>query len=169
MKSKEGSPACDPEKKKKRNRLIQVATAVAVAATPGVYSAWQGAKAEWKARREIKVRDTQEGDLQQAVKANAAAIGALKESMITHKDLLELVMQLRAERHSRRPTRVHRPRTNAPPPAPAPALAAEMAKLRGKAQAEDKAREKAAKALKRAPELKPAQAVRKKLEQRAAF
>lgn len=157
----------DTKPRGKWAKLIPIASALIVAATPGVYSAWQSARQAWEQRLEKRVRDTQEGDLQAAVKANADAIKALKGGMVTHRDLLDLVVKLRAEP----PAATHRPRTSSNRPAAAPrgALDSAIAKLRGKARGETAARQKAAQALKRAPALKPAAKVRDQIQQKAAF
>lgn len=138
-------------------KLIPIASALIVAATPGVYSAWQGAKQAWTQRQEQRLRDAQETDLQRAVQAHTEAIRAIKESMVTHRDLVDLVIKLRAATPAPDPAARPRPRPprNAPPEPATAALLAEIAKLRVSARTGDKARDKATKALRTMPALKP--------------
>jgi hypothetical protein len=133
---------------KKAKLWVTAASALVVAATPGVYSAWEAAKAKWTQRQEQKLRDAQEGDLQKAVKAHTEAIEAIRQSMVTHKDLVDLVLKLRAPHHRRRPDP-----QNA-------ALQAELGRLRQEASAGAKARDKAVQALRKLPKLKAAPEVR---------
>jgi len=67
----------------KKRAIITLATAAVVAATPGVYSAWQSAKQEWKSKLkdEQEVRDKQENDLQKYVVANKDEIDRLRVSI----------------------------------------------------------------------------------------
>lgn len=135
-------------------KLIPIASALIVAATPGVYSAWQGAKQAWTQRQEQRLRDAQETDLQRAVQAHTEAIRAIKEAMVTHRDLVDLVIKLRAATPAPERPRPSPPRAT-PSDAPTAALLAEIAKLRASAGTGDKARDKATKALRTMPALKP--------------
>jgi hypothetical protein len=161
----------DAKPKGKWGKVITIGSALIVAATPGVYSAWQSAKQSWEQRLEKRVRDTQEGDLQAAVKANAEAIKALKDSMVTHRDLVDLIVKLQASNRAEVAREHPRPRPRPNPAADSASrpLSSAIAALRTKAAAGSKARQKAAQALKRAPALKPAAKVRDQIEQKKAF
>jgi hypothetical protein len=161
----------DAKPKGKWGKVITIGSALVVAATPGVYSAWQSAKQAFEQRLEKRVRDTQEGDLQAVVKANTEAIKALKASMVTHRDLVDLIVKLQASNRPAvaRPTPRPRPRPNPAADGASRPLSSAIAALRTKAAAGSKARQKAAQALKRAPALKPAAKVRDQIEQKKAF
>lgn len=161
----------EPTKPKKWAKAVTIGSALIVAATPGVYSAWQSAKQAWEQRTEIRVRDAQEGDLQKAIKANAEAIRALKASMITHRDLVDLVLKLRADHHPQPVAIRVRPRArhNSAPARTSVALDGAIAKLRTKAAAGSKARQKATQALQSAPAFKPATQVRAIEQKKIAF
>lgn len=161
----------DAKPRGKWAKVIPIASALIVAATPGVYSAWQSAKQALEQRLETRVRDTQEGDLQAAVKANAEAIKAIQQSQVTHRDLVDLVLKIQASQRPAvaRPTPRPRPPRNPFADGASTPLSSTIAALRTKAAAGSKAREKAAQALKRAPALKPASKVRDQIEQKTAF
>lgn len=142
-------------KNRKRARHIALAVAVLTAATPGVYSAWESAKAALKAKQEEVVRDRQEGDLQKNVRALAVAVEALRESSVTHKDLVDLVLKLRARRRPR-----HHGRLAPPVGAREQELERKLAALRKRAEVGARAITRAAAAKRAAPRLRPAKKVR---------
>lgn len=86
----------------KKTKLVGLVSAVAIAATPGVYSAWESAKQAYQAKQEQKVNDKQNIDLQKFVKALEVEVAALRKSMVTHKDLVDLLFKLREQGHRRR-------------------------------------------------------------------
>ena len=90
----------------KRAKIVGIISAVAVAATPGVYSAWQNAKAAYQQRVERTARDTQEIDLIKTVKSLELAIVALQKSSVTHQELIDIILKIRNssdQRFSRAP------------------------------------------------------------------
>jgi septal ring factor EnvC (AmiA/AmiB activator) len=123
-------PTTDELNRIKKNRKI-VASAIAaalVAATPGVYGAWQSAKQEWKEKlhKEQTVRDKQERDLQSYVKANKQEIDTLKGSIkdlkhelaMTRTQLVSVVVLL--SQQARRPAAMSDAVKKLTKPAPAP-------------------------------------------------
>lgn len=111
-----------------KNQIIALVSAALVASAPGFYSAWQQAKVDFQAKRaarqagqtkqrlklEQQVRDKQEGDLQKYVKALEADIKQVKQSCVSHKDLIELMLKLQKPQrpnHSMSRERWHRART----------------------------------------------------------
>jgi hypothetical protein len=83
--------------KKQRKALISITAALLVAATPGIYSAWQTAQQEWKQKLKTEqvVRDRQEHDLQRYVKANKQELDSLRgETKELRREIGEVRSQL---------------------------------------------------------------------------
>jgi aconitase A len=155
----------DEAARKKRIALIGKVVAAVIVALPGAYGAVRGASSADDATVELerKIRDRQEAALQQHVKALRAEIDALRKATVSHKELLELAMKLRA-RHE-----VVRPRSPARRTEVSErerALAAELAELKRK-QVEGKAASGAAKATTtKLPKLRLAPALRQDVAQK---
>lgn len=153
----------------RKAKIIAIVSGVLVAATPGVYGAFQSAKEEWKQKLAVETatRDKQEYDLQANVKAHESAIQALEKSCVTHKELLSIVLKLQRQSPGwrRRPASVR-----ASDPAPTPGtLEDRVVKLRAKVKIE-KAAVKQYKLNKiKKPMLKPADSVRKQIIQQIRF
>lgn len=78
---------------KKKSPYIALAATILAAATPGVYSAYQSAKQEWKQKLQIEqqTRDSQESDIQANIRTHSAAIELLKTSCVTYRDLFRIM------------------------------------------------------------------------------
>jgi hypothetical protein len=107
------------EAAKRRIALTGKLLAALVVALPGAYAAIRSGSAageaevatvESRARIEARVRDHQEADLQKHVAALAAEVAALRTSVVTHRDLVDLVLKLRAPARERRVARTERER-----------------------------------------------------------
>jgi hypothetical protein len=95
--------------KKQRKVVVSVVATAIVAATPGVYGAYQGAKQEWKEKlqKEQTIRDKQEQDLQGYVKVNKIEIDGLKNTVqnlrnelsTTHTQLVSVLLLLGQQTH----------------------------------------------------------------------
>lgn len=143
------------ETKKTKKPLVALISAVIVSITPGIYSAWQTAKNEYKAKTaqgrmltERKVRDHQEKTIQKYVKGLETEIKAIKQSCVTHKDLIDIVLKLR-------------PRKNSYDKAKSLYLLAKINRLRESMLRAKRAKQKILKK----PKLHPAQYIRKSLKQ----
>lgn len=156
------SPSVNPsdEIKVKNGKRVYIALAVALitAATPGVYSALEAAKATLKQRQEVVVRDRQEGDLQKHIKALQVEVEALRKSAVTYRDLVELVLKLKA---TRQPRRVRHPQPAVS--AREDELARKLAALRKRAEVGAQAVKQAAAVKRATPRLKPAKHTRQQV------
>lgn len=107
---------------KQRQKLYATITGFLVVATPGVYSAWQGAKLKYsqhvaskkvalEQKIERKKSDAQERDLAKNLEALKLKVVALEATCVSHKDLIELTIKLKtlgehsSHRRSSRPIR----------------------------------------------------------------
>lgn len=154
------TPSAMTEAAKKRARWIGIATSFVVAATPGVYSAWQSAKTAWKQRVESRKADTQEEALAKNVEALKAEISALEKSCVSQKDLVDLVIKLKAVAAPQTPRRSDRPamaRTRTE-------IQSKIDDLRKRVEAAEAARAKATAKTKAAPKLKRPAAVRRMIQ-----
>lgn len=147
----------------KRTKMISLIAGLLTAATPGIYGAWQAAKAELKTRQEEVVRDKQEGDIQKNVRALQVAVAALQKSAVTQRDLVDLVLRLRADR----PTPRRRPQPAEA--ARAERLERELTELKKRAESAAQAAKKAVAAKRAAPAMQPAKNVRKLVQQANGF
>jgi len=160
-----------PKGNGKRGKFIAVAAALITAATPGVYGAWQAAKAAFAAKTERKVNDEATADLQAWAAAAKRRLDQLEQTCVTHRELVDFALKL--GRPSCRPgfelrgdrcvkVRVVATAQPEPPPAPAPP-AGVLDKLKAKAAKAAKARPAP-----KLPALKPTSKIRAMIEQKAA-
>lgn len=157
--------ANEDEARKKRVATIGKVVAAVIVALPGAYGAVRGASSadDSKVELERKIRDRQEETLQLHVKALRAEIEALRKATVSHKELLELAMKLRARHEVVRP---RSPARRVELSEREKALAAELAELKKK-QAEGRAKEEKAKATAaKLPKLRPAPALRQDVAQK---
>lgn len=86
-----------PPRDRKKAQIIGIATAIIVAATPGVYSAYQSARQEWKQKLSVEqqTRDHQEKDIQDVITAHDSSIELLRKSCVTHRELFPILMSMR--------------------------------------------------------------------------
>lgn len=150
------------EVERRKTKLIGLVSALVVATTPGVYSAWQAAKASYIQRVDRVARDTQEINLQKVVQALEKSIVALEKSCVTHQELIDLVVKLRLADST---SGASRNRT------PASAfnddqLAGKIRTLEAKVDVAEKARRAADVAKEVAPKLRPPEEIRQMVEQR---
>lgn len=157
------TPSGELRRATKKAKTISLIAGLITAATPGVYGAWQAAKASLKTKQEEVVRDKQEGDLQKNIASLQGSLEALRKSAVTHKDLVDLVLKLKA---------------TAPPARrrPQPAVTAreqelqrKLAALTKRAQAGAQASRKADAVKRAAPRLKPAKQTRQLVQKANGF
>ena len=148
-------------KERRKAKLVGLVTSIVVAATPGVYSAWQSAKNAWQQRIEQKTRDTQEVDLQKNVESLEKTITALEKSCVSHKDLVELVLKIK-DMHAGSRRRVHRSTDRERE------LEREIAEIKNRVAAAAKAKRSADIAKATKPKFKSPAAVRQMIQQAGA-
>lgn len=166
----EGAPETDEERpgvgaeSRRLTTLAKLAAAVVVA-LPGAYAAvrTQSAADSGRLRTEVVVRDRQEEATRRHVEALRREIAAVREAAVTHRELLDLVLKMRARR------RAYRPRSSSRATEVSErerALERKLTALRARDKRASEAKA-AARAVRRGlPRLRPAAAVRKSVEQK---
>lgn len=139
---------------RRKTKWVALVTALVSAATPGVYSAWQTARTAWEQRVEARKSDVQEEALAANVEALRAELTALEKSCATQRDLVDLLVRLRAVASGARGSGS----------ISAPAISRRIVDLRGRERAAEAARELADSRRRTARPVAPPSVVRRRVQ-----